>query len=36
MHTTVEMSHKSDVDAVIRLIYEVLQRIEKNHNFKYF
>lgn len=36
MHTTVEMSHKEDVDAVIRLIYEVLQRIEKNHNFKYF
>ena len=36
MHTTVEMSHKDDVDAVIRLIYEVLQRIEKNHNFKYF
>jgi putative aminopeptidase FrvX len=36
MHTTVEMSHKDDVDAVIRLIYEVLQRIERNHNFKYF
>ncbi len=36
MHTTVEMSHKEDVDAVIRLIYEVLQRIENGHNFKYF
>ncbi|NRA50302.1 MAG: M42 family metallopeptidase [Phaeodactylibacter sp.] len=36
MHTTVEMSHKEDVEAVIRLIYEVLQRIEHNHNFKYF
>jgi putative aminopeptidase FrvX len=36
MHTTVEMAHKEDIDAVIRLIYEVLQRIEKDHNFKYF
>lgn len=36
MHTTVEMAHKDDVDAVIRLIYEVLLRIEKGHNFKYF
>ncbi len=36
MHTTVEMAHKEDVDAVIRLIYECLQRIEKDHNFKYF
>ncbi len=36
MHTTVEMAHKSDVENVIRLIYETLQRIEKGHNFKYF
>jgi len=36
MHTTVEMAHKDDVDAVIRLIYEVLLRIENGHNFKYF
>lgn len=35
MHTTVESVHKEDVDNVIRLIYEVLQVIERNHNFKY-
>jgi len=36
MHTTVEMAHKDDVVAVIKLIYETLKRIEKDHNFKYF
>ncbi len=36
MHTTVEMAHKDDVNNVIRLIYESLQKIEKNHDFKYF
>ena len=36
MHTTVEMAHKEDVENVIRLMYEVLQKIEVNHNFKYF
>lgn len=36
MHTTVEMAHKDDVNNVIRLIYEVLQKIENGHNFKYF
>ncbi len=36
MHTTVEMAHKSDVENVIRLIYESLQKIQENHNFKYF
>ncbi|MEY3366876.1 MAG: hypothetical protein RI973_31 [Bacteroidota bacterium] len=36
MHTTVEMAHKSDVENVIRLIYETLLRIEKGHSFKYF
>jgi len=36
MHTTVEMAHKEDVEAVIQLIYEVLLKIEHNHNFKYF
>jgi putative aminopeptidase FrvX len=36
MHTTVEMAHKSDVENVIKLIYETLQRLEKGHNFKYF
>ncbi len=36
MHTTVEMSHKKDVENVIKLILETLQKIEHNHNFKYF
>lgn len=36
MHTTVEMAHKDDVNNVIRLIYECLQKIDNGHNFKYF
>ena len=36
MHTTVEMAHRDDVENVIKLMYEVLQKIEANHNFKYF
>jgi putative aminopeptidase FrvX len=36
MHTTVEMAHREDVENVIRLMYEVLMKIEDNHNFKYF
>ncbi|MFN4256040.1 MAG: M42 family metallopeptidase [Saprospiraceae bacterium] len=36
MHTTVEMAHKDDVNNVIRLIFESLQKIEANHDFKYF
>jgi putative aminopeptidase FrvX len=36
MHTTVEMAHKSDVENVIKLIYETLLKIENGHNFKYF
>ena len=36
MHTTVEMAHKSDVEGVIKLIYETLLKIEDKHNFKYF
>ena len=36
MHTTVEMAHKDDVENVIKLIYHSLQKIENNHNFKYF
>jgi len=35
MHTTVEMAHKDDIENLIRLIYETLQKIKKNHNFKY-
>lgn len=36
MHTTVEMVHRTDVENVIRLIYEVLLKIEDNHDFSYF
>lgn len=36
MHTTVEMSHKQDVENVITLIVESLQKIEYGHSFKYF
>jgi len=36
MHTTVEMAAKSDVENVIRMIYESLLKIENNHDFRYF
>ncbi len=36
MHTTVEMSHKHDVENVITLIVESLQKIQDGHSFKYF
>lgn len=36
MHTTVEMAHKDDVENVIRLIYESLQKIKYGQSFKYF
>lgn len=36
MHTTVEMAHKEDINNVILLIYETLQKIHYQHNFKYF
>ncbi len=36
MHTTVEMAHKKDVEAVIRLIYHSLQKIENAQSFKHF
>ena len=35
MHTTVEMVHKEDVESVIKLIFETLQVIKKDHNFNY-
>ena len=35
MHTTVEMAHKDDVNNVILLIYNALQRINDNHDFRY-
>lgn len=36
MHTTVEMTHKEDVDNVIRLIYEMLLSIEGGQDFRSF
>ncbi|NND62047.1 MAG: M42 family peptidase, partial [Flavobacteriaceae bacterium] len=36
MHTTVEMVHKSDVENVIKLIYESLLKIESGETFSYF
>ena len=35
MHTTVETVSKDDVENVIRLIYESLQKIKNNHDFRY-
>jgi putative aminopeptidase FrvX len=35
MHTTVETVHKDDVQNVINLIFESLQKIENNHDFRY-
>jgi putative aminopeptidase FrvX len=36
MHTTVEMTAKSDVEYLIMLIYETLRTIDPNKSFKYF
>ncbi len=36
MHTTVEMTHKDDVQAVINLIYQSLQKIKAGQDFRYF
>ncbi len=36
MHTTVEMVHKTDVEDVIKLIYESLLKIKNNDSFSYF
>ena len=35
MHTTVETVSREDVENVIRLIYESLQKIKNNHDFRY-
>lgn len=35
MHTTVEMTHKEDVENVIRLMYEFLLQLEDGHDFRY-
>jgi len=36
MHTTVETAHKQDVEDVIKLIFNSLQKIDNNHDFRYF
>jgi putative aminopeptidase FrvX len=36
MHTTVEMVHRDDVENVIRLIFETLQKIKGGESFSYF
>ncbi|MCS6820835.1 MAG: M42 family metallopeptidase [Microscillaceae bacterium] len=36
MHTTVEMAHKDDVEAVIRLFYEFLVQFKAGYDFQYF
>ncbi len=35
MHTTVEAAHRTDIENVVRLMFEALQKIEYKHNFKY-
>jgi len=35
MHTTVETVHKDDIDAVIKLMYEVLLKIKAGQDFRY-
>lgn len=36
MHTTVEMAHKDDIENCIKLIYETIQKIKNNQDFRYF
>lgn len=36
MHTTVEMVHRSDVENVIKLIFESVKQIKEGENFNYF
>jgi putative aminopeptidase FrvX len=36
MHTTVETTHREDIENTIRLMYAVLLRLHSNFNFKYF
>ncbi|MCG8521347.1 MAG: M42 family metallopeptidase, partial [Pseudomonadales bacterium] len=36
MHTTVEMTHKEDVEHVIQLMLESLKKIEDQQDFRYF
>ncbi len=36
MHTTVEMAHYDDVEALVKLLTHVLGQIKSGHSFKYF
>ena len=36
MHTTVESARKEDVENVIKLIFQSIQKIKNNHDFRYF
>jgi len=36
MHTTVESCHLEDIEQVIKLMYEFLIQLPKNHDFRYF
>lgn len=36
MHTTVEMAHRNDVEAVINLIFQAVQKISHGQDFRYF
>jgi len=35
MHTTVETTHKDDVESVIRLMYEFIIQLKSGHDFRY-
>lgn len=35
MHTTVETTHKKDVESVIELMFEFLKQLESGHDFRY-
>ena len=35
MHTTVEMTHKNDVESVIKLMYEFITQLKSGHDFRY-
>ena len=35
MHTTVEMTHKDDVESVIKLMYEFVIQLKNGHDFRY-
>jgi putative aminopeptidase FrvX len=36
MHTTVETTHKDDIESAIQLMYETLKELTPNYDFRYF